>query len=107
MRCLWLMALLPLAGCTWSYGVLNEELPKYNGKPVSALIAKLGYPDAEQTVMGHKVYLWSNGGIGTASEPIGDSCRLRAMVNAAEVVTWLDYMGNDYGCRPYSRRLER
>lgn len=127
MRYLWLALLV--AGCT-SFSVLDEELPKYKGKPIDSLVAKLGFPNAEQTIMGRKVYVWStsmsyvsvNPTTSTTTGYVGGrpitatstsytysdsnlSCTLRAIVDAQGLIERYAYEGNNGACYTYSDRL--
>lgn len=122
-----LMAALLLSGCM-SFGVLDEELPKYVGKPISNLVERLGYPNAEQTIMGQKAYIWSTtmqtesvvpsyttGYVGTrpialttySTESSTMSCTLRVFVTRTDYIMSSGYEGNNGACFRYSSQLKR
>ncbi len=44
-------------GCA---STLETELPKLVGQPIDHVVAKMGLPTSEQTIMGRKVYVWTN-----------------------------------------------
>jgi hypothetical protein len=58
MRKLAIVAALTLAGC--SMPSLQSRVD-FKGKPLSAVIAKLGQPNETQTVAGQKAYVWIMG----------------------------------------------
>lgn len=84
--------------------MIEQGMRSYAGQPISAVIAKLGFPTSEQVIAGAKVYVWS-----TVSFVDGSSfqCRIRAIVDAQEIISSWDYEGNEYGCANYARRLSR
>jgi hypothetical protein len=99
-RALIILAALALSGCAGAK--IKEQMPQYVGQPASALFAKLGYPTAEQTVAGSKVYIWSTTSLvdGTSYE-----CKIRAIVDSRDIITSWDGEGNQGGCGRYASRL--
>jgi hypothetical protein len=91
------LAALALSGCGSS--MPNLSLPDvkarndYKGKPLSAVTARLGYPDYQQTVSGQKVYTWR---IGQAVQ----QCQI-TVVMAGDVVDSYDWSGDGVACTPY------
>ena len=114
--------------------VLDEELPKYSGRHVDALISMLGLPDGEQMVAGRRIIVWHNSRSGSYSVPqyntgtantygYGGSsttnysyttyrnqsynytCTIKAVLNEKNIVQYLEYEGNQGGCLAFSRRL--
>ncbi len=63
MRNLAIMAALALAlasaGC--AIDSFTAGRPNYKGQPLSAVVAKLGWPEEKQTIEGQKVYSWREG----------------------------------------------
>lgn len=115
-----------LFGCT-SFGVLDAELPKYNGKQLDQLVAKLGYPTSQQTLMGRTVYVWSTNEQFTSFQPttttgyVGTtpvmmtgnqatvsnlSCTIRVFTDSNNIIQGYDYNGNNGTCFTYSNRLK-
>lgn len=89
-----------LSGC--AHETIRETMPSYIGQPVNVLIARLGFPTAEQTVAGQKVYIWTTGRLieGTTYD-----CKIRAIVGPQDLIISWDYEGNEGGCANYARRL--
>lgn len=132
MRKWWLAGLVPaLAGCM-SFDVLDEELPKYTGRPIDSLVERIGYPNAERTIMGRKVYIWSTSMSHVSVTPVQStstgyvgltpvtmtsttyetsssrlSCMLRVFVSAQDRIESFDYEGNNGACFRYSNRLKQ
>jgi hypothetical protein len=94
------LAALGLGGCAGA--MIKERMTPYTGQPVSALFAKLGYPTAEQTLAGNKVYIWANTRF---VEGTSYQCKIRAIVDSREIITSWDYEGNEGGCSQYAYRL--
>jgi hypothetical protein len=113
-----------LAGCvpsTAAFDVLDAELPGYAGRPVGALVDRLGYPDDERRIMGKTTYIWQTSdeqvsvhnspslipgyGYDTNVRVIKERCRIRVRVDDAGVITWWGYNGDNAACRTYARRL--
>ena len=126
-----LSLLIFFSGCM-SFDVLDAELPKYKGRHIDDLVAKLGYPTAEQKIMGKTVYIWntssqfvtttpttstSTGYVGSKSVNVTNttyqtnvsqvSCTIRIFVDENNIVRNGDYTGNNGACFTYSRRLEK
>ena len=120
-----------LSGCM-SFDVFDAEFPKYYGRHIDTLVAKLGYPNAEQTVMNRKFYIWttseqflmttptissSSGYVGTTpisvtgtsfqTNVLGLSCTIRARVDDAEIIQGINYGGANGTCFRYSNLLEK
>lgn len=121
---------LTLSGCM-SFSVLDAEMPKYQGRHIDTLVSKLGLPNAEQQIMGRKVYIWTTsmqhvsidpvistttGYIGTRPISMTStsyqasssqlSCTIRVFVDNMNVINGSDYNGNNGACFTYSKRLE-
>jgi hypothetical protein len=91
-----IMAALTLAGCG---GMPSLSLPEararndFKGKPLSAIIARLGNPDYQQTISGQKFYMWR---IGTP----GQDCLIAAGI-AGDIVDSYNATGDAAICSPY------
>ena len=126
------LALVALSGCVMSFTVLDAELPKYYGRHIDTLVARIGYPNSEQMLMGRKVYVWttsmqhvsvtpttstSSGYVGTMPVTITGtnyqtnviqlSCTIRVFVDDANIIQFADYGGNNGACYTYSEPLEK
>ena len=84
--------------------MLKEKMATYAGQPISAVIAKLGHPTTEQTIAGAKVYTWTTYRI---VEATSYDCKIRAIVDARDVITTWDVEGNQRGCAYYASMLNR
>jgi len=129
MKRLLVLVMLLVGAC--AFDTMNAELPKYVGQPVNDLVARLGYPSGEQTIMGHKVYTWrtdmdyvsttpvtstSTGYVNYkpvtltstsyVSTPMHLACTIRAVVNSDDRISSVDYEGNNGACLRYSSRLK-
>jgi hypothetical protein len=91
MRNLAILAALALAGC--SIGTLNLGTNNYKGQPLSAVIAKLGAPDEQETIAGQKTYTWIRGNALY-------QCRIRATM-AGDVVESYEGSGDVGVCNQY------
>jgi hypothetical protein len=91
-----------LAGCAGQ--TIKEKMGSYSGQPASSLIAKLGYPTDQQAIAGQKVYIWSNSRLveGTTS-----ACKIRAIIDAQDIIVSWDYVGNEGACWQYASALSR
>jgi hypothetical protein len=95
-RNLVILATLVLAGCS---ALPNIAVPtikdrnNFKGQPLSAVTARLGFPNDQQTVDGQKVYYWH---IGTAQQ----ECRIKVGM-AGEVVDSYETFGDASICGPY------
>jgi hypothetical protein len=123
-----LLVALLVAGCS-STVVLDRELPKLVGQPVDVAVQKLGMPTSEQTIMGRKVYVWSNteqdvslapafgmttmGGPRTAQTtalvPVATSgtCIVRLAVDDRGIIRSAEHQGDSDACYRWSNRLKR
>ncbi len=118
-----------LTACATSFDTFDHALPILKGQNVKVAIAHLGIPDQEYVVAGMKVYVWSTTATnpfptaittitdGTAgntsfkatsttyardSTPLG--CTIK-MATDNDIVTRIEYDGNNGPCFKYSERL--
>ena len=95
-RNLTVLAALTLAGCG---GMPSLSLPDvkarndFKGKPVSAILTRLGNPDYQQTISGQKFYMWR---IGTGTQ----NCLIAAGI-AGDMVDSYNATGDSAICSPY------
>src|ERR1700722_14932755 len=99
LRNLAILAALALTGCG---AMPNLSLPDvrarndFKGKPLSAVTAQFGVPQAQQTYSGQKIYTWR----------IGNSvreCVIRG-VTADDIVESYETLGDSPICGPYEAR---
>jgi hypothetical protein len=92
---------MSVASCA---GTIKERMAKFEGLPLSAVIAKIGSPlDEERTVAGKKVYIW--GSPVNPTKPAQDKqCQIRATMNG-DVIESFDYQGDESLCQRYAARL--
>ena len=91
MRNLAILAALALAGC--SIGSLNLGTNNFKGQPLSAVIAKLGSPEEQQTIAGQKTYTWVRGNA-------VQECRIRVTM-AGDVIDTYEGSGDVNICSQY------
>lgn len=102
------------------------------GSHVNNVFARLGHPDGEQRVANRTVYVWANQSSGAmpimmpttttgwvgrtpvtmtgqqwGMMPVNHACMIRVVVDDEGIVQSYDYRGNEGGCGPYARRLNR
>jgi hypothetical protein len=82
---------MALAGC--SVGALNLGPVNFKGQPLSAVVARLGSPDEQQTIAGQKTYTWVRGNA-------LQECRIRATM-AGDVVDTYEGFGDVNICSQY------
>lgn len=121
-----LVALLLMAACEMSWDTLKRDMPSYAGQPIERVVARIGMPRGEQTVMGRKAYIWQNGFTSTDVIPttttgyVGTTpvqmttyntqstqlaCTFRVFVNSENRVSGWDVTGNNGACQTYADRL--
>lgn len=94
------------AGCATRQ--LTEGLTSLKGQPVSVAFTKLGYPTSEQTIAGHKVYVWSTDHFGPDLSGPGlaeYNCKIRVIITDQNIISTWDWEGNEVGCQRYAERL--
>jgi hypothetical protein len=99
-RYLAMLATLALTGCGGAMPNLSlqtgGERNNYIGKPLSAVIARLGYPTSSQTISGQKTYSWRIGS--------GIQQCLVSVVMAGDVIEAYNTSGDPPICGPYEAR---
>jgi hypothetical protein len=94
MRYLTILAALTsaLAGCSVG-SALNLGTTNYKGQPLSAVVAKLGSPEEQQTIAGQKTYTWIRGNA-------LQECRIRVTM-AGDVIDTYEGSGDVNICSQY------
>jgi hypothetical protein len=98
MRFLAILAAVALAGCSGGGG-FNAERASFKGQPLSAVVAKLGNPEVQETIDGQKAYTWSEG---QSLFP----CHIRVIM-AGDVVGAYETSGDPSTCFQYERHPDR
>jgi hypothetical protein len=95
-----LLAASFLAGCA---GTIKEGMSELEGKPIKALIDKIGLPIEERRISGQEVYVWGTPSYTTAG--VGEKiCQIRAFVDD-DIVRHIEYLGDEQLCERYAARL--
>ena len=94
------------AGATPPPIVIGAQLAEMKGKPVKALVAKIGEPDLQNFSRDGRVYVWD----GSSKTQHGfwtnfSSCTLRIDVDKANIVTGFFYSGTERACAEYTNKL--
>lgn len=122
--------LIALAGCSTTED-LQAGLGELKGKPYQAAFAKLGFPDSEKTIAGHKVYGWSTQNSGSYSVPQFNTatsyvngqaiytnyqtskqvsydyyCTVEVIVDASGIIAHTKFDGNIGGCETFAQRVK-
>jgi hypothetical protein len=87
-----------------SAGTIKEGMVKFEGQPLSAVVAKIGEPIDERTVAGRRVYIW--GSLGTFNKGERGKCQIRATMDG-DLIASFDYEGDEELCQQYAARLRR
>jgi hypothetical protein len=96
MRAILISVVVLLGGCAIGYQkAMTADMRSLNGKPISQVIDRVGYPARDMAIAGDRVYVWEN-----------DGCTLKIGVDAGGHVTHADYDGDHSDCRVYRRKLE-
>ena len=90
---------ISVASCA---GTIKEGMVRFEGQPLSAVVAKIGEPIDERTNSGRRVYIW--GTLGTVNRGEKGKCQITATMDG-DVVTSFDYQGDELLCRRYAARL--
>lgn len=91
-----ILATLALAGCGAMPSISlpsTKERNDFKGKPLSAVTERLGFPDAQSTEGGQKVYMWRRG-------RADRECRI-TVVMAGDVVESYSTLGDSPICGQY------
>lgn len=130
MRNMVLLAALALSGCVGTR--LSNGLEAYLNHDIRDMVARLGYPDGERTIMGDHLYVWSTnrtgllpvtslstttGSVGgmpyygnttsTGFMPMQMQCTIELAVDRSNRITHYQWHGNPAGCAHYANRLEK
>lgn len=103
---------LVVSACTTFGGIEKNIEQKYLGKPIDAAIDGLGFPAAERTIAGRKLYTWTVGrsqpnliagpnGTLMVSGATSLSCTLNLEVDSQEVVKRYSYDGQLGACAAF------
>lgn len=98
-----LSTVLAVAVGACSSDALQAGLERYNGDPVSELVARLGPASSEPPASGGPLYIWATGPSLTGSDT---TCALRVNVDDEQRITAADWAGNYGACRYLSQRLQ-
>ena len=92
---------ISVASCA---GTIKEGMVKFEGQPLSAVVAKIGEPIDERTIAGRRVYIW--GSLGTVNKGEKGKCQIRATMDG-DLIASFDYEGDEELCQRYAARLRR
>ena len=90
---------ISVASCA---GTVKEGMVKFEGQPLSAVIAKIGEPIDERTIAGKRVYIW--GSLGTLNKGEKGKCQITATMDG-DVIRSFDFQGEESFCQRYAARL--
>jgi hypothetical protein len=90
---------ISVASCA---GTIKEGMVKFEGRPLSAAVAKIGEPIDERTIAGRRVYIW--GSLGTLNKGEKGKCQIRATMDG-DLIASFDYEGDEALCQRYAARL--
>ena len=69
-----ILGAMTLAGCAFQQ--IEQGMTSMEGRPINAVIEKLGFPDDERVIAGKKIYIWSTSRL---EEGSSRTCRVRAI----------------------------
>lgn len=112
--------------------MMKEHWPKLKGQPIQEAVARFGYPQSEQTILGMKVYTWSTGGTYLSTTPttavtsgtmgavpfttttVGYrqtasdvSCEIKIITTPEGIMEKFQYDGNNIACMPYAEAMKK
>jgi hypothetical protein len=90
---------ISVASCA---GTIKERMVKFEGQPLSAVVAKIGEPIDERTIAGRRVYIW--GSLGAVTKGEKGKCQIRATMDG-NLIASFDYEGDEELCQRYAARL--
>jgi len=90
---------ISVASCA---GTIKEGMVKFEGRPLSAVVTKIGEPIEERTIAGRRVYIW--GSLGTVNKGEKGKCQIRATMDG-DLIAAFDYEGDEELCQRYAARL--
>lgn len=118
-----------LTGCQ-TFESMDAGLSTLNGKPYQAAFNVLGFPDAESSIAGKKVFTWSTSNAGSYSVPTYNTntayvngtpvfiqsqgsqtvnydynCRIDVIVGSSGIIEGSKFDGNIGGCEQWGRKL--
>ncbi|MFI4985894.1 MAG: hypothetical protein ACHQF3_00475 [Alphaproteobacteria bacterium] len=124
-----LITVLCLTGCVAQN--INDGLNGLMGQNIQAAVARLGYPDAQRTMLGDTIYVWSSNhsaalpvtstnttvgtvgtmpvyGTTTSTEwvPVNYNCTIQIATDADGTMKHYQWSGNMGGCASYARALK-
>ena len=83
---------MAMAGCSNGNNI-RLGATNYKGQPLSAVVAKLGQPESQETNAGQKTYVWN---VGQSLWP----CRIRVTM-AGDVIDTYEGFGDIHICSQY------
>jgi hypothetical protein len=100
----WAMALgamcaIGLHACAWETS-MQKALQPYQGKNIKAVIARIGYPDSQDTMLGKHVYVWN------LKNSTWATCKINVATDASDTITDFSFVGDRRGCGVYEDKLE-
>lgn len=121
-KALALLSLGVVSGCVTMESA-KPAMDALKGQPVSAAIAKLGYPDGQMSIAGKNVYVWNNQDSGSYTMPTYNTattwvngtpvyttiqgsrttsydyqCKLRVIASKSDIVEGFEWEGDLEGC---------
>ena len=91
-----------------TFDQLSNNLATYRGRPLDDAINNFGYPDTQQVIAGHNLYIWAVNLTQGFSNPDGGGsinltahCKVTMEANEQKIVTRIVYEGNMPGCSKF------
>lgn len=97
---------LLVSGCAGNLEKFQQGYPLLKGKYIEEVVAYLGTPDAEQTIMGKKVYEWRNTSYGVSSSPVTQNTTFTTYGATGPVTTFGTTTGYVTGTSEYQCSLK-
>lgn len=79
---------------------IRDRMDKMVGQPLAVVVAKLGMPTEEKTLVGQRVYIWQTKTLDDGTEY---RCEIRVFMRG-DVIGSFDF-DNDGRCNRFARRL--
>ncbi len=126
-----LISLGAVSGCV-TMDSAKPAMEALKGQPLSAAIAKLGYPDSQMSIAGKKVYTWNNHDSGSYTLPTYNTattyvngqpiystvqgsrttsydyeCKLKIIASQSDIIENFEWDGDIGGCEAFAMRLQK
>lgn len=102
----WILLGCLVSSCAGDLDRFQQGYPLLKGKNIKEVVAYLGMPDTEQTIMGKKVYEWRNTSYGVSTTPVMQNTTFTTYGATGPVTAFGTTMGHIKGTSEYQCTLK-